>query len=112
MFVTRLFIRVLAVAGQVRLYLHRLHLTVPGARVGFITGLVGAMLAAAFVWVGNWGIANWMQSSQINFLSLRVFRMWWQGGTWPLGLMPSLAILGALLGAVGSLVALRRYLKT
>ena len=79
---------------------------------GFITGLVGAMLAAAFVWVGNWGIANWMQSSQINFLSLRVFRMWWQGGTWPLGLMPTLAILGALLGAVGSLVALRRYLKT
>ena len=79
---------------------------------GFITGLVGAMLAAAFVWVGNWGLANWIQSSQIDFLSLRVFRMWWQGGTWPLGLMPSLAILGALLGAVGSLVALRRYLKT
>jgi cell division transport system permease protein len=79
---------------------------------GFITGLVGAMLAAAFVWVGNWGIANWIQSSQIDFLSLRVFRMWWQGGTWPLGLMPTLAILGAFLGAVGSLVALRRYLKT
>ena len=79
---------------------------------GFITGLVGAMLAAAFVWVGNWGIANWIQSSQIDFLSLRVFRMWWQGGTWPLGLMPTMAILGALLGAVGSLVALRRYLKT
>ena len=79
---------------------------------GFITGLVGAMLAAAFVWVGNWGIANWIQSSQIDFLSLRIFRMWWQGGAWPLGLMPSLAILGALLGAVGSLVALRRYLKT
>jgi cell division transport system permease protein len=79
---------------------------------GFITGLVGAMLAAAFVWVGNWGIAGWIQSSQIDFLSLRVYRMWWQGGTWPLGLMPSLAILGALLGAVGSLVALRRYLKT
>jgi cell division transport system permease protein len=79
---------------------------------GFITGLVGAMLAAAFVWVGNWGIANWIKSSQIDFLSLRVFRMWWQGGTWPLGLMPSLAILGAFLGAVGSLVALRRYLKT
>ena len=79
---------------------------------GFITGLVGAMLAAAFVWEGNWGIASWIKSSQIDFLSLRVFRMWWQGGTWPLGLMPSLAILGALLGAVGSLVALRRYLKT
>ena len=79
---------------------------------GFITGLVGAMLAAAFVWVGNWGIAGWIETSQIDFLSLRVFRMWWQGGTWPLGLMPALAILGALLGAVGSLVALRRYLKT
>jgi cell division transport system permease protein len=79
---------------------------------GFITGLVGAILAAAFVWVGNWGIANWIQSSQIDFLSLRVFRMWWQGGAWPLGLMPSLAILGAFLCAVGSLVALRRYLKT
>jgi cell division transport system permease protein len=79
---------------------------------GFITGLVGAMLAAGFVWVGNWGLANWIQSSQIDFLSLRVFRMWWQGGAWPLGLMPTLAILGALLGAVGSLVALRRYLKT
>ncbi len=79
---------------------------------GFITGLVGAMLAAAFVWVGNWGIAGWIQSSQIDFLTLRVYRMWWQGGTWPLGLMPSLAILGGLLGAVGSLVALRRYLKT
>ena len=79
---------------------------------GFITGLVGAMLAAGFVWVGNWGIASWIKTSQIDFLSLRVFRMWWQGGTWPLGLMPTLAILGALLGAVGSLVALRRYLKT
>ena len=79
---------------------------------GFITGLVGAILAAAFVWVGNWGLANWIQSSQIDFISLRVLRMWWQGGTWPLGLMPTLVILGALLGAVGSLVALRRYLKT
>ena len=79
---------------------------------GFITGLVGAVLAAAFVWVGNWGIASWIQSSQIDFFSLRVFGMWWQGGTWPLGLMPTLVILGALLGAVGSLVALRRYLKT
>ena len=79
---------------------------------GFITGLVGAVLASAFVWVGNWGIANWIESSQIDFLNLRVYRIWWQGGSWPLGLMPTLAILGALLGAVGSLVALRRYLKT
>ena len=71
---------------------------------GFITGL--------FVWVGNWGIANWIKSTQIDFLSLRVYRLWWQGGTWPLGLLPTLALLGALLGAVGSLVALRRHLKT
>ena len=79
---------------------------------GFITGLLGAVLAAVFVWVGNWGIANWIRTSEIDFIDLKVFRMWWQGGTWPLGLLPSLAILGAFLGAVGSLVALRRYLKT
>ena len=79
---------------------------------GFITGLVGACLAAVFVWVGNWGIASWIKGSQINFLNLRVLSVWWQGGTWPLGLLPTLAIIGAVLGALGSLVALRRYLKT
>jgi cell division transport system permease protein len=79
---------------------------------GFITGLFGAILAGVFVWVGNWGIANWIKSTQIDFLSLRVYRLWWQGGSWPLGLLPTLALLGALLGAVGSLVALRRHLKT
>ena len=79
---------------------------------GFITGLLGAIFAGVFVWIGNWGIANWIKSTQIDFLSLRVYRLWWQGGTWPLGLLPSLALLGALLGAVGSLVALRRHLKT
>ena len=79
---------------------------------GFITGLFGAIFAGVFVWVGNWGIANWIKSTQIDFLSLRVYRLWWQGGTWPLGLLPTLALLGALLGAVGSLVALRRHLKT
>jgi len=79
---------------------------------GFITGLIGACLAAVFVWVGNWGIAGWIKSSQINFLNLRVLSVWWQGGTWPLGLLPSLAIIGAVLGALGSLVALRKYLKT
>jgi cell division transport system permease protein len=79
---------------------------------GFITGLIGAVLAAGFVWTGNWALSNWLQTSDINFLDLRVFSMWWQSGSWPLGLLPTLAILGALLGAVGSLVALRRYLKT
>jgi len=38
--------------------------------------------------------------------------MWWQSGTWPAGLLPTLAVLGAVLGALGSVVALRRYLKT
>jgi cell division transport system permease protein len=79
---------------------------------GFITGLLGAIFAGVFVWIGNWGIANWIKSTQIDFLSLRVYRLWWQGGTWPLGLLPTLALLGAILGAVGSLVALRRHLKT
>ncbi len=79
---------------------------------GFITGLIGAVFAAGFVWTGNWALANWLQTSDINFLDLQVFSMWWQSGSWPLGLLPTLAILGALLGAVGSLVALRRYLKT
>jgi cell division transport system permease protein len=79
---------------------------------GFITGLIGAMLAASFVWAGNWAIANWIRSSDIDFLDLRVYSMWWQAGTWPVGLLPTLAILGALLGAVGSAVALRRYLRT
>ena len=36
---------------------------------GFFTGLIGAVLAAAFVWVGNWGIVDWIKSSQINFLT-------------------------------------------
>jgi cell division transport system permease protein len=79
---------------------------------GFLTGLIGAVLAAVFVYFGNLGIHNWIQSSQINFLDIKLFPMFWQGGAWPLGLLPTLAILGAFLGAAGSLVALRRYLKT
>ncbi len=79
---------------------------------GFITGLIGAVLAAGFVWTCNWALSNWLKTSDINFLDLKVFSMFWQNGAWPLGLLPTLAILGALLGAVGSLVALRRYLKT
>lgn len=79
---------------------------------GFITGLIGAVLAAIAVWACNWGLANWLQSSSIDFLDIRVFSMWWQDGSWPVGLVPTLAILGSVLGAIGSLVALRRYLKT
>ncbi len=79
---------------------------------GFITGLIGAVLAAGFVWACNWALANWLKSSEINFLDLRVFSMFWGSGSWPVGLLPTLAVIGAVLGAVGSLVALRRYLKT
>ncbi len=79
---------------------------------GFVTGLVGALLASAFVYAGNWGISNWIDSSDINFIDLKVYEMWWRPATWPLGLLPTLVLIGAVLGAFGSLVALRRYLKT
>lgn len=46
---------------------------------GFITGLVGAVLAAGAVYVGNWALSNWVESSHIDFLSIRVFPIWWQG---------------------------------
>jgi cell division transport system permease protein len=79
---------------------------------GFITGLVGALLASAFVYAGNWAISNWIDSSDINFIDLKVYEMWWRPDAWPLGLLPTLVVIGALLGAFGSLVALRRYLRT
>ncbi len=79
---------------------------------GFMTGLIGALLASAFVYAGNWAISSWIQSSEINFIDLQVYEMWWRADVWPLGLMPTLVVIGALLGAFGSLVALRRYLKT
>ncbi len=78
---------------------------------GFITVVLGALLAGGFVWIGNWAIKNWITSSDINFLKLRVYGAWWQGGAWPVGLIPTLVVLGAVLGSLGSLVALRRHLK-
>ena len=78
---------------------------------GFITGVLGAILAGTVVWVCNWAIKNWVTSTNINFLKLRVYGAWWQPGTWPLGMLPTLVVLGAVLGALGSLVALRRHLK-
>jgi cell division transport system permease protein len=79
---------------------------------GFITGVVGAVLAAGFIWLTNWLVKNWIEASEINFIKLDVYGAWWQGGTWwPLGLVPTLALLGAVLGAIGSLLALRRHLK-
>ena len=79
---------------------------------GFITGVVGALSAGVFVWVGNWAIKNWITSSEINFLELRVYGAWWEAtSAWRLGLIPTLVILGAVLGSLGSIVALRRHLK-
>jgi cell division transport system permease protein len=79
---------------------------------GFITGVAGAVLAGVLVWVTNWALKSWITSSDINFLNLRVYGAWWQSGsTWPVGLIPTLVILGAVLGSVGSLVALRRHLR-
>ena len=40
---------------------------------GFITGLVGAILASVFIYGGNWAIANWITSSDINFIDLKVY---------------------------------------
>jgi cell division transport system permease protein len=78
---------------------------------GFVTGLAGAVLAALGVWGANWTIFNWINSSDLDYLSIDVYPLWLQSGTYPLGLLLTLAILGALLGAVGSIFAMRRYLK-
>ena len=84
----------------------------PFVMEGFIAGLIGAILGALAVYVSNWALVNWIESSALDYLSLYKYPLWWQSTTWPLGLLPTLAVLGAALGAVGSSVALRRYLRT
>ncbi|HOT23957.1 MAG TPA: permease-like cell division protein FtsX [Thermoleophilia bacterium] len=78
---------------------------------GFITGLIGAILGALSVYVVNWAVADWLRNS-VDYLEAYVYPLWWQGEGWPLGLLPTLAVLGGVLGAVGGMVALRRYLRT
>jgi cell division transport system permease protein len=78
---------------------------------GFLTGLVGSLVAALAIWGVNWTLFNWVKNSSLNFLTVSVYPLWLQGGTWPLGLLPTLVIFGAILGAVGSAIALRRYLR-
>ena len=78
---------------------------------GFMTGLVGSVFAAVAIWVVNLTIFNWIKSSAINFLKVEIYPMWFKGGWWPLGLLPTLVVLGSVLGALGSAVALRRYLR-
>jgi cell division transport system permease protein len=78
---------------------------------GFITGLVGSIFAAVAIWVVNLTVFNWIKSSAINFLKVELYPMWFKSGWWPLGLLPTLVVLGSVLGALGSAVALRRYLR-
>ena len=79
---------------------------------GFLTGLVGALVASAAVWGGNRLAVEWIHSSKLDFLGPKVYPALLQGGSWPLGLAPTLALIGGLLGAGGSVVALRRHLRT
>jgi cell division transport system permease protein len=78
---------------------------------GFITGLFGSVIAAVGVFLINWTLYNWIHNSSVNFLGIKVYPVWLQGGQWPLGMLPTLAVLGAVLGALGSALALRRYLR-
>ncbi len=78
---------------------------------GFITGFVGSLVAAVAMWGVNYAVYNWIKGSSLKFLSVEVYPMWLQSGVWPLGLLPTLVIFGSILGAVGSAIAMRRYLK-
>jgi cell division transport system permease protein len=78
---------------------------------GFMTGLVGSVLAAIAIWVINLTVFNWIKSSAISFLKVELYPMWLKSGWWPLGLLPTLVVIGAVLGSLGSAVALRRYLR-
>ena len=68
---------------------------------GFITGLVGSVLAAVAIYLLNLTIFNWIRSSAVNFLKVELYPVWFSGGRWPLGLLPTLVIMGAVLGALG-----------
>lgn len=78
---------------------------------GFMTGFVGAVLAALAVWGANWTIFNWIKSTDLDYLSIEIYPLWLQAGAWPLGMLFTLALLGTVLGAVGSIFAMRRYLR-
>jgi cell division transport system permease protein len=78
---------------------------------GFITGLVGSFIAALAVWGANVLVYNWIHSSKLDFLRPIKYPLVAQSGSWPLGLIPTLVLAGAVLGALGSALALRRYLR-
>ena len=78
---------------------------------GFITGLVGSLVAALAVWGANVVAYNWIHQSKLDFLRPIKYPLFAQSGSWPLGLIPTLVLAGAVLGACGSFLALRRYLR-
>ena len=78
---------------------------------GFITGLVGSLIAALVVWGANVLVYNWIHLSKLDFLRPIKYPLVVQSGAWPLGLIPTLVLAGAVLGAMGSALALRRYLR-
>ena len=78
---------------------------------GFITGLVGSLVAALAVWGANVLAYNWIHQSKLDFLRPIKYPLFAQSGSWPLGLIPTLVLAGAVLGACGSFLALRRYLR-
>jgi len=78
---------------------------------GFITGLIGSLVAALAVWGANWAVWSWIHDSKLDFLKPIRYPLAFQSGSWPLGLVPTLVLVGACLGALGSALALRRYLR-
>ena len=78
---------------------------------GFITGLIGSLIAALAVWGANVLVYNWIHQSKLDFLRPIKYPLIAQSGAWPLGLIPTLVLAGAVLGALGSALALRRYLR-
>jgi cell division transport system permease protein len=78
---------------------------------GFVTGLVGSLLAGLGIYLANVTIFNWIHHSAVDYLNFKVYPALLQHSRWPLGLLPTLAVLGVVLGSVGGGAALRRYLK-
>ena len=78
---------------------------------GFVTGLIGSLIAALAVWGANWAVYSWIHNSKLDFLRPIRYPLVTQSGSWPLGLIPTLVLVGACLGALGSALALRRYLR-
>ena len=79
---------------------------------GFITGLIGAVIAAGFVWLVNWALPTGSRAATSTSWRSACSACGSRAAGGRPACMPTLAVLGAVLGALGSMVALRRYLKT